>query len=109
MRKNYLRKIRKSMMISKAELARRANISPMTVARIENDLPCRIETKLKIISALGYDIEDENELLASLIKDNGGRRLGLDRRQYSYDKHIPERRSDQNRRNRIDRRSKPRK
>ena len=109
MRKNSLRKIRESMMISKAELARRANISPMTVARIEKDLPCRIETKLKIISALEYDIADENELVASLITDNGGRRLGLGRRQFLYDKHIPERRSDQKRRNRLDRRLKPRK
>jgi len=41
--------------------------------------------------------------------DNREKRSGVDRRQYSYDKHIPERRSDQKRRNRLDRRLKPRK
>lgn len=43
-------------------------------------------------------ISDETEVMASFAKDNGERRLGLDRRQYLYDKHIPERRSGQDRR-----------
>jgi len=33
------------------------------------------------------------------ICDNGGRRSGLDRRQFSYSDHIPERRSGEERRN----------
>ena len=53
-------------------------------------------------------IMDETEVMASFIKDNGDKRLGLDRRQYSYDKHIPERRSNQERRSKLDRRLKPR-
>ena len=36
--------------------------------------------------------------------DNGGRRLGIDRRQYSYTDHIPNGRLDGDRRNGIDRR-----
>ena len=40
--------------------------------------------------------------------DNGGRRLGVDRRQFPYDFHIPERRSGKERRNGLDRRLKPR-
>jgi len=46
--------------------------------------------------------------MAAFIRDNGGKRLGLDRRQFSYDKHIPECRSDKERRNGLDRRLKPR-
>jgi hypothetical protein len=53
-------------------------------------------------------IELANELMASLIRDNGGVRLGLERRQFSYDKYIPERRSGKDRRNGLDRRLKPR-
>ena len=53
-------------------------------------------------------ISDETEVMVSFIKDNGDKRLGLDRRQYSYDKHIPERRSNQERRSKLDRRLKPR-
>ena len=41
-------------------------------------------------------------------KDNGGRRLGSDRRQFSYTMHIPERRSGKERRSGFDRRLKPR-
>ena len=37
--------------------------------------------------------------------DNGGRRLGLDRRQFSYTDHIPNRRLNGDRRKRDDRRS----
>jgi len=45
-----------------------------------------------------YIISDETEVIASFIKYNVDKRLGLDRRQFSYDKHIPERRSGQDRR-----------
>jgi hypothetical protein len=40
--------------------------------------------------------------------DNGGRRLGDDRRLYSYNGHLPERRSGRERRSGLDRRNKPR-
>ena len=59
MSKNPLRKFRESLMISKAELARKANISPFTIARIEQGKPCRTETKRKIILALGMKISDK--------------------------------------------------
>ncbi|GAH16127.1 unnamed protein product [marine sediment metagenome] len=36
--------------------------------------------------------------------DNGGRRSGIDRRQFTYAIHIPERRSDMDRRSSVDRR-----
>ncbi len=49
-------------MISKTELARKANISPLTIARIENGKPCRFETKRKIILALGYKISEKNKV-----------------------------------------------
>jgi DNA-binding XRE family transcriptional regulator len=62
MGKNLLRKIRESLMVSKTELARQANISPITITRIENGRPCRIETQRKIVLALGYKISDKNEL-----------------------------------------------
>ena len=49
-------------MMSKAELARKANISPITITRIENGMPCRMETKRKVILALGYKISDKNKI-----------------------------------------------
>ena len=40
--------------------------------------------------------------------DNGGRRSGIDRRQFSYSDHVPERRSGKERRSGNDRRKVPR-
>jgi len=88
--------------MSKAELARKANISPTTIARIENGMPCRLETKRKILLGLGLKISDKNKIfyddMASNIKDNKRRRSKTDRRQLNYDKHIPEKRSGKERR-----------
>ena len=38
------------------------------------------------------------------LRDNGGRRSGVDRRQFSYTDHIPERRAGEDRRSKGDRR-----
>ena len=108
MNKIGLKKLRESLLISKAELARMANISPMTVTRIEQGHQWRKKTKRKIISALEHKNSDENKVVTSFFRDNGGKRLGLDQRQFSYDKHIPERRSGNDRRSGLDRRQKPR-
>ena len=43
-----------------------------------------------------------------ILNDNGGRRLGIERRQFNYDFHIPERRSGKDRRSGLDRRLMPR-
>jgi transcriptional regulator with XRE-family HTH domain len=108
MRKIDLKKIRESLLISKAELARMASISPMTVTRIEQGHPWRKKTKRKIIAALEHKNSDENKVITSLLRDNGDKRFGLDQRQFSYDKHIPERRSGNDRRSRLDRKQKSR-
>ena len=64
MSKNNLKKIRESLMMSKAELARKANISPITITRIENGMLCRMETKRKIVLALGLKILDKNKVFS---------------------------------------------
>ena len=56
---NTVRKIREKLLMSRAELARNAGISPLTVDRIEKGMSCRIETKRKIILALGYELSDK--------------------------------------------------
>ena len=56
---NTVRKIREKRLMSKAELARDAGISTLTVDRIEKGMSCRIETKRKILLAFGYDLSDK--------------------------------------------------
>lgn len=50
---NNVRKLRQAAMMSKAELARRAGVSPLTIDRVESGCPCRMDTKRKILEALG--------------------------------------------------------
>ena len=68
MAKSKLQKTRESKLIGKAELARKAGISPITIARIEQGMPCRIDTKRKILLALGYSLTDVNELFDEWIE-----------------------------------------
>ena len=56
--KNHLKKIREDQMMSKAELARKAGISVLTIDRIERGERCRHSTKRKLLKALNIDIKD---------------------------------------------------
>lgn len=59
---NNVKKIREAKMLSKAELARLAGISPLTLDRIERGKDCRLATKRKILLALGLTIEQKHTL-----------------------------------------------
>ena len=58
---NTLRELREKLLISKSELARRASLSVMTLDRIEKGKPCRLDTKRKIVEALGFNPWLNNE------------------------------------------------
>ena len=62
MNRNNLQKIREECLISKAELSRKAKVSPITIDRVEDGYPCRLEPKRKIIKALGYKLSDRTEV-----------------------------------------------
>ena len=62
MKENALKNAREALLMSKAELARAAKVSPLTISRIENGLPCRMETKRKIILALGLKLSDKDKI-----------------------------------------------
>lgn len=64
-RKSNLTKIREDLMITKLELARRAGVSPITIDRIENGMDCRVDTKRKIILALGLKLSDRDRIFGS--------------------------------------------
>ncbi len=58
LRKNNVRKMRMERMMSKAELARRAGLSSLTIDRVEKGMACRMDTKRKILEALGLTPSD---------------------------------------------------
>ena len=49
-------------MMSKAELARKAGLSTLTIDRIEAGRPCRLDTKRKILLALGLKVSDKDQV-----------------------------------------------
>lgn len=59
---NRVKKIRESKMMSKAELARKTGLSVQTIDRIEKGHICRLDTKRKILIALGLKLEDRKKV-----------------------------------------------
>ena len=59
---NKLKDFREKRLISKTELAREAEISLVTLDRIEKGYDCRLSTKRKIIEALGLGFDDKDEV-----------------------------------------------
>ena len=51
--------------MSKAELARRAGLSTLTIDRIESGRPCRLDTKRRILMALGMRVADRDKVFSS--------------------------------------------
>jgi len=60
--KNNVKKLREEKLISKAELARLAGVAPATIDRIEQGAECRMETKRKIILALGLSLAEKEKV-----------------------------------------------
>jgi DNA-binding phage protein len=52
-------------MMSKAELARKAGLSTLTVDRVEAGKACRLDTKRKILHALGLKVSDRNSVFGA--------------------------------------------
>lgn len=49
-------------MLSKAELARMAGVSPLTIDRVERGMACRLATQRKILLALGLSIKQKKQV-----------------------------------------------
>ncbi len=62
MPKNNLKKIRENILLSKSELARKAGVSPLTIDRIEKGYSCRVDTKRKILHALGVKLSQKGKV-----------------------------------------------
>jgi DNA-binding XRE family transcriptional regulator len=64
--RNNVQRYRESLMMSKAELARKAGLSSLTIDRIEAGRPCRLDTKRKILLALGLRVSDKDQVFGML-------------------------------------------
>lgn len=62
---NNVQRLREEQLLTKAELARKAGVSPLTVSRIESGFDCRVDTKRKIILALGLTPSDRRKVFGA--------------------------------------------
>jgi DNA-binding XRE family transcriptional regulator len=64
-RTNNVQRFREALLMSKAELARRAGLSTLTIDRIESGRPCRLDTKRRILMALGMRVADRDKVFSA--------------------------------------------
>ena len=62
MSRNNVQRFRESLLLSKAELARKSGLSTLTIDRVEAGRPCRLDTKRKILLALDMAIQDKDRV-----------------------------------------------
>ena len=59
---NNVQKFREELLMSKAELARKAGLSALTIDRVERGMQCRMDTMRKILLALGLKLSDKDRV-----------------------------------------------
>lgn len=81
---NQVQRFRENLMMSKAELARKAGLSTLTIDRVEAGRPCRLDTKRKILLALGLRVSDKDRVFGTVddLEGIGNSAIGS-RREYS--------------------------
>jgi len=62
---NNVRKLREQLLMSKAELAKAAGLSVLTIDRVERGELSRMSTKRKIIKALGLGLNEKERVFRS--------------------------------------------
>jgi len=81
---NQVQRFRENLMMSKAELARKAGLSTLTIDRVEAGRPCRLDTKRKILLALGLRVTDKDRVFGlNLVADESQNTAIDSRREFS--------------------------
>ncbi len=62
---NRVKQHREALMMSKAELARSSGLSTLTIDRVEAGKSCRLDTKRKILHALGFKVQDRQAVFGA--------------------------------------------
>ena len=69
MPRNNVQRYRENLMMSKAELARKAGLSTLTIDRVEAGRPCRLDTKRKILLALSLKVSDKDQVFGLMRRE----------------------------------------
>jgi DNA-binding XRE family transcriptional regulator len=63
---NRVRELRENRLMTQAQLARKARVALRTIHSVEKGMNCRMDTKRKILLALGLRFEDKEYVFPSL-------------------------------------------
>jgi DNA-binding XRE family transcriptional regulator len=64
-RHNRVRELRENRLMTQAQLARKAKVALRTIHSVEKGMNCRMDTKRKILLALGLRFEDRDQVFPS--------------------------------------------
>lgn len=62
---NRVRELRENRLMTQAQLARKAKVALRTIHSVEKGMNCRMDTKRKILLALGMRFEDKDRVFPS--------------------------------------------
>ncbi|MBW2396893.1 MAG: helix-turn-helix transcriptional regulator [Deltaproteobacteria bacterium] len=62
---NRVRELRENRLMTQAQLARKAKVALRTIHSVEKGMNCRMDTKRKILLALGMRFEDKDQVFPS--------------------------------------------
>ena len=65
---NRVRELRENKLMTQAQLARKAKVALRTIHSVEKGMNCRMDTKRKILLALGLSFEDKDHVFPSLTR-----------------------------------------
>ena len=60
--RNRVRELREHRLMTQAQLARKAKVALRTIHSVEKGMNCRMDTKRKILLALGLSFEDKDQV-----------------------------------------------
>jgi DNA-binding XRE family transcriptional regulator len=60
--RNRVRELRENRLMTQAQLARKAKVALRTIHSVEKGMNCRMDTKRKILLALGLRFEDRDQV-----------------------------------------------
>jgi DNA-binding XRE family transcriptional regulator len=61
-KRNRVRELREARLMTQAQLARKARVALRTIHSVEKGMNCRMDTKRKILLALGLRFEDKDQV-----------------------------------------------
>ena len=61
-KRNRVRELRENKLMTQAQLAKKAKVALRTIHSVEKGMNCRMDTKRKILLALGLKVQDKNKI-----------------------------------------------